>query len=71
MPAFAEHGGDTYVYPASAAPYLASGRLNPGLFDVTELIADGYDDAHAAGLPLIFSYGPIRLLDLKRATERT
>ncbi len=50
-------GKDLYVYPAEALPYLAAGVLDQRLFDVSRLIADGYDDAHAAGLPLIVQYG--------------
>ncbi|MFJ3666778.1 S8 family serine peptidase [Streptomyces sp. NPDC090106] len=50
-------GGDTYVYPESARPYLASGALDDQLFDVTRLLADGYDDAARASLPLIVTYG--------------
>ncbi|MEU5905869.1 S8 family serine peptidase [Micromonospora sp. NPDC047467] len=46
-------GGDTYVYPDQATPYLATGRLDKQLFDVTQLIAQGYDDARASELPLI------------------
>jgi Subtilase family len=50
--------GRTYVYPHAAMPLIASGKLDRELFDVTELAADGYDDAHTAALPLIVSYGP-------------
>ncbi|GGJ63039.1 S8 family serine peptidase [Streptomyces brasiliensis] len=49
--------GDTYVFPSSADPYVAAGRLDKALFDVTRLIADGFDDAHVKGLPLIVGYG--------------
>ncbi|WP_255950924.1 S8 family serine peptidase [Streptomyces odontomachi] len=52
-----EIGKDLYVYPSEALPYLAAGVLDQRLFDVTRLIADGDDDAHAAGLPLIVQYG--------------
>ncbi|MEU8083568.1 S8 family serine peptidase [Micromonospora sp. NPDC049101] len=45
--------GDTYVYPDEAMPYLATGRLDKQLFDVTRLIAQGYDDARTSELPLI------------------
>lgn len=44
-------GRDTYVYPDEALPYLATGRLDKQLFDVTQLVAQGYDDARAAELP--------------------
>ncbi|MFY1617577.1 S8 family serine peptidase [Micromonospora sp. WMMD736] len=45
--------GDTYVYPDEALPYLATGRLDKQLFDITQLIAQGFDDARAGALPLI------------------
>ncbi|MEU2165300.1 S8 family serine peptidase [Streptomyces sp. NPDC019208] len=48
--------GSTYVYPDSVLPYVSSGKLDRQLFNVTRLIADGYDDAHSAELPLIVSY---------------
>ncbi|WP_329156886.1 S8 family serine peptidase [Streptomyces sp. NBC_01717] len=48
--------GSTYVYPDSVLPYVSAGTLDRRLFNVTRLIADGYDDAHAARLPLIFKY---------------
>lgn len=50
-------GGDTYVYPDSARPYLASGALDDRLFNVSRLVADGYDDAALKQLPLIVTYG--------------
>ncbi|MFD7472404.1 S8 family serine peptidase [Streptomyces sp. NPDC059837] len=50
-------GGDTYVYPDSARPYLASGVLDDQLFNVSRLVADGYDDAALKHLPLIVTYG--------------
>ncbi|MDX3642739.1 S8 family serine peptidase [Streptomyces sp. MB09-02B] len=49
-------GGHTYVVPDDAAPLVASGRLDRRLFDVTQLVADGYDDGHRRTLPLIVSY---------------
>ncbi|MFJ6632610.1 S8 family serine peptidase [Streptomyces sp. NPDC091376] len=48
--------GATYVYPDSVLPYISTGTLDKRLFNVTQLIADGYDDAHAERLPLIVSY---------------
>ncbi|MEU1203546.1 S8 family serine peptidase [Streptomyces sp. NPDC005813] len=48
--------GATYVYPDAALPYVSAGTLDKRLFNVTQLIADGYDDAHAAALPLIVRY---------------
>ncbi|MCX5401869.1 S8 family serine peptidase [Streptomyces sp. NBC_00102] len=49
-------GDDTFVYPAAARPYLASGQIDQRLFNVTQLIADGYDDAHMDHVPLIVTY---------------
>ncbi|WP_246040900.1 S8 family serine peptidase [Streptomyces cadmiisoli] len=51
-----ESNGDLYVYPESALPFVARGILDRQLFNVTDLIADGYDDAHRDRLPLIVSY---------------
>jgi subtilisin family serine protease len=51
-----EAGGDLYVYPDSALLQVAAGTLDKRLFDVSDLIADGYDDAHRSQLPLIVSY---------------
>ncbi|WP_406506462.1 S8 family serine peptidase [Streptomyces sp. NBC_01602] len=48
--------GSTYVYPDAALPYVGAGLLDEQLFNVTRLIADGYDDAHAKRLPLIVRY---------------
>ncbi|MFE8950261.1 S8 family serine peptidase [Streptomyces sp. NPDC007856] len=49
-------GTDTYMYPDSALPYVASGQLDRGLFDITQLLSDGYDDARTQKLPLIVTY---------------
>ncbi|MFK3983886.1 S8 family serine peptidase [Micromonospora sp. NPDC050397] len=48
--------GALYVYPDAALPYVTSGLLDRRLFNVTQLIADGYDDAHTDRLPLIVRY---------------
>ena len=47
--------GRLEVVPADAVPLLDDDRLDPRLFDITELLADGYDDAGGA-LPLIITY---------------
>ncbi|MGW4787067.1 S8 family serine peptidase [Streptomyces sp. NPDC004230] len=49
-------GKDLYVYPESAAPYVSAGLLDKDLFNVTGLVADGYDDARVNHLPLIVTY---------------
>jgi subtilisin family serine protease len=48
--------GHTYVVPLDATTLLGSGKLDRRLFDVTQLVTDGYDDAHRKQVPLIVSY---------------
>ena len=50
-------GGHVFVVPAAAFGLLAAHRLDRDLFDVTALIADGYDDASRRTLPVIVDYG--------------
>jgi hypothetical protein len=58
--------GHVRVEPAEVAGLLGS-VLDPALFDVTTLIAEGYDDASTTDLPLIVrSAGPTRTADLTR-----
>ncbi|MET1071507.1 MAG: S8 family serine peptidase, partial [Umezawaea sp.] len=52
--------GHQYVLPGDVRPLLASGRLDRRLFDVTELIASRYDDAHRDSLPLLVTPAPGR-----------
>jgi subtilisin family serine protease len=52
---FTGSGGDVSVVPSDMLPLLGQ-VLDPKLFDVSELIRDGYDDAHAVGLPLIVQH---------------
>ncbi|MCX5155748.1 S8 family serine peptidase [Streptomyces sp. NBC_00291] len=49
-------GKDLYVYPEGAIKALAAGTVDEELFNVTGLIRQGYDDAHAKKLPLIAVY---------------
>jgi len=48
--------GHSYVIPADALRLFSTGKLDPRLFDVKGLVADGYDDAHRADTPLILQY---------------
>jgi len=61
-------GKDVSVIPADAAPLLAAGRLDPRLFNVTELVREGYTDA-VPTLPLIVTYdtGAVRPMATARA----
>jgi len=47
--------GHLQVLPSDALPLVNAGRLDPRLFDVTTLLASGYDDRRA-DLPLIVTY---------------
>ncbi|TDU75276.1 hypothetical protein [Streptomyces sp. KS 21] len=51
-----QSGKDLYVYPESAVRALAADTVDQELFNVTGLIRQGYDDAHAKKLPLIAVY---------------
>ncbi|MGI3225736.1 S8 family peptidase [Streptomyces sp. GTA36] len=48
--------GHTQVVPGDAQLLLAQGKLDTRLFDVTQLLADGYDDARRSDLPLIVTF---------------
>jgi subtilisin family serine protease len=49
---------DLLVIPSDAAGLVGSGVLDERLFDVSELVRDGYTDAGTTALPLIFTYRP-------------
>ena len=49
-------GEDTFVFPNSTMPYLAAGKLDQNLFNITKLIEYGYDDTNLASLPVIVEY---------------
>ena len=55
--AISEVHGHLYVVPTEAFGLLAANRLDRRLFDVTELIEDGYDDASRDTLPVMVDYG--------------
>ncbi|WP_162641222.1 S8 family peptidase [Streptosporangium sp. 'caverna'] len=44
------------IVPVDAMPLLAAGKLDPRLFNITQLAAFGYDDAASQALPLIVTY---------------
>ncbi|WP_405904177.1 S8 family serine peptidase [Streptomyces sp. NBC_00656] len=48
--------GNLFVYPDDAVEGIASGALDQRLFNVTQLIKDGYADARADTLPVIVAY---------------
>ncbi|MEU9558154.1 S8 family peptidase [Streptomyces fumanus] len=49
-------GGHVHVVPADAEPLLARGRIDARLFDITGLVAMGYDDRRRSDLPLIVTH---------------
>ncbi|MEQ4300063.1 S8 family serine peptidase [Plantactinospora sp. B6F1] len=51
-----EVDGGLRVLPSDVVPYVSAGTLDADLFDVQELIADGYADSVASSLPLIVRY---------------
>ncbi len=51
-----EIGGDLYVVPDEAVGLLGANRLDRRLFNVTDLIEMGYDDAGAGRVPTIATY---------------
>ncbi|GAA2834006.1 S8 family peptidase [Kribbella solani] len=53
-----EADGGLRVLPSDAVPYISTGVLDVNLFDVDELIADGYGDSAARQLPLIVKDTP-------------
>ena len=53
----AQRDGELTVVPRDMAPLIASGQLDPQLFNVTRLIADGFGDDQRHDLPLFVS-GP-------------
>ncbi|WP_432164685.1 S8 family peptidase [Streptomyces sp. bgisy031] len=49
-------GKHTYVLPQEAMSLLAADKLDRRLFDITELVKMGYDDARSGGVPVIATY---------------
>ncbi|MET9420558.1 S8 family serine peptidase [Streptomyces sp. NPDC006540] len=48
--------GDLFAIPDEAVPLLGTDKLDRRLFNVTDLIEMGYDDAKSAAVPLIATY---------------
>ncbi len=51
-----QRNGHAIVIPDVVLPYVRDGLLDERLFDVTELVAQRYDDRSARSLPLILEY---------------
>ncbi|MFY1704238.1 S8 family serine peptidase [Micromonospora sp. WMMA1923] len=50
--------GRVSVLPQDALPLIRAGKLDHRLFDVTGLVAAGYDDARRDDVPLLLGYAP-------------
>ncbi len=50
-------GPDAIVLPRDAVALVETGQLDGQLFNVSELVRQGYDDASETGLPLIVTHG--------------
>ncbi|WP_151480296.1 S8 family serine peptidase [Streptomyces albicerus] len=51
-----EQKGEVSVVPDDAVPLLQAGRLDPALFNVTQLVKQGYADSKTGAIPLIATY---------------
>ncbi|WP_158578500.1 S8 family serine peptidase [Spongiactinospora rosea] len=62
-----ERDGHLSVYPADALPLVGRGLVDKRLFDVTQLVAWGYDDSRSAEVPLIVRSPAVPRLTAKAA----
>ncbi|MGX1915660.1 S8 family serine peptidase [Streptomyces phaeochromogenes] len=51
-----ERDGEVSVLPSDAIPLVQAGRLDPALFNITQLVKQGYSDATTSTTPLIATY---------------
>ncbi|MGW0757680.1 S8 family peptidase [Streptomyces sp. NPDC002814] len=51
-----ERDGEISVLPSDALPLIQAGRLDPALFNITQLVKQGYTDAQAGATPVIATY---------------
>ncbi|MER6959525.1 S8 family serine peptidase [Streptomyces sp. NPDC000618] len=51
-----ERDGEVSVLPADAIPLVQAGRLDPALFNVTQLVKQGYADSKTGTTPVIATY---------------
>jgi subtilisin family serine protease len=63
--------GDITVVPDEALPYLRAGTLDERLFDVSELIRQGFADDRTGELPLIVTYDKGARTATPHGAERT
>ncbi|MPY58926.1 S8 family serine peptidase [Streptomyces spongiae] len=51
-----EQNGEVSVVPEDAISLLQAGRLDPALFNITQLVKQGYADTKTGAIPLIATY---------------
>ncbi|MEU1028227.1 S8 family serine peptidase [Streptomyces mirabilis] len=51
-----EQKGEVSVVPEDAIPLVQAGRLDPALFNVSQLVKQGYTDEKTGAIPLIATY---------------
>ncbi|MEU0068143.1 S8 family serine peptidase [Streptomyces sp. NPDC006332] len=51
-----EKDGEVSVLPSDAVPLVQAGRLDPALFNITQLVEQGYADAKTGTTPVIATY---------------
>ncbi|WP_043181006.1 S8 family serine peptidase [Streptomyces sp. NRRL F-5123] len=51
-----QDGERTYVFPSGVEDLVDAGLVDPELFDIGTLVADGYDDASTGTVPVIVEY---------------
>ncbi|MCX5400712.1 S8 family serine peptidase [Streptomyces sp. NBC_00102] len=66
-----QDGSHTYVFPQGVENLVDAGLVDPRLFDIGRLVADGYDDAHSATMPVIVEYAGGRAPRAARPGTRT
>jgi len=69
--ALSSAGGHLRVIPADAASLIRSDQVDQRLFDVTELISLGYDDARRSTVPLVIRSGTGSAAGAMRTTVTT
>ncbi|MGW0938532.1 S8 family serine peptidase [Streptomyces sp. NPDC002666] len=66
-----QDGSRTYVFPQGVERLVDAGLVDVRLFDIGGLVADGYDDAHSATMPVIVEYAGGRAPRTARPGTRT
>ncbi|MGZ0150667.1 S8 family serine peptidase [Kribbella sp. WER1] len=68
---FGTFDGEVTLIPAEAYPLFSAGRLDKRLFNLTELAAQGYDDASSSTLPLLVTGAAPAVWSMTATVRRT